>query len=89
MRRGCERSAPPPSPLPSPSPDLTENACFSYLRTAVGTAKPSLSGFLTKVVSQATNIEPTVAVSNDTHTILVHKADNMTVAIFKDKDKAQ
>jgi len=54
---------------------------------ATGDADVSLSGYLTSVVAQATKVQPTVAVTTeDGKLILVHKENEMTIAIFKKND---
>jgi len=49
-----------------------------------GEADVSMGGYLTSVVAQATKVQPTVAVTTpDGRLILVHKENELTIAIFK------
>jgi len=44
----------------------------------------TLAGYLTSIVAQATKVQPTIAVTTpDGKLILVHKENEMTIAIFK------
>jgi hepatitis B virus X-interacting protein len=57
---------------------------------AAGDVDLSLAGYLTSVVAQATKVQPTVSVTTpDGKLILVHKENEMTIAIFKKNEPSR
>jgi len=57
---------------------------------SAGDVDLSLAGYLTSVVAQTTKVQPTVSVTTpDGKLILVHKENEMTIAIFKKNEPSR